>query len=899
MESPAEAKQRIQFLKDKLGRVTNPAERLPLLLKLCEGLMVVAPEEAEPYGQEAARLAEAASDGVSQARALKMLSDLAFIRGDITAGREFATQVLTIARAIKNRRLEGSGFYLLGKAAAGSGEFDKAKENYERARDIWQADNFPEGVTAALNQLGCLFATQGQPVPALAYYQECLKRSLAEGDSHTVATHYYNIGLTLVQMGRWEDAAENLYRAIALSEQYGYEGLRCNGLNTLGELFLKRNRPDRAIEMFQLVIAAGRRKAIIPDLFHNALANLGEAHFRNQDLASATKAYAEALAVCEESGDQLGQTGLKWRMAELELTKGQLERAESLAFQAHEMAVSLGLQREQAEALRVQALVLAERGETAAAQQRFDQALALLADMTESYELARLRLQYGRCLFRAGMNKEAAEHLRAAARVFRRLATVAEAEEANRYLFRLEVGADADTALIQAVAGLAALGLDAAQFLDQALRLLREGWAFTDSALLVANRPLLVHGSPDITRAQVQCAGAGPQATETSLTFPVAAANLVLGWVYLERTNRLEQEHRPAVLQTLGSLMAGPVQKLAAAKAAPELPEMAGLHYSGVVGRNPVMLRNLAIVNRVAGAPVPVLIRGESGTGKELVARALHESGPRSGKPFVAVNCAAMPETLLEAEFFGVEKGTATGVVARKGKLESADGGTVFLDEIGDMSLALQAKLLRMLQEKEFERVGGREPIKVDVRIVAATNKDLEGLMQQGLFRKDLYYRLNAVELVLPPLRERKDDIPELVRFFIARSSQEFRRSVTNVSPEVMAILLAYDWPGNIRELQNVIERAVILAEGDVLRVSDLPVDFQRLSSGAVRSEASDLRTARRVAQSQAAADVERAKIVEYLEQTGWNVAKAAEMSGYSRAQFYRLMRRHNISRKK
>ncbi|MEO0080608.1 MAG: sigma 54-interacting transcriptional regulator, partial [candidate division WOR-3 bacterium] len=812
MELPAEVRQRVEELKNKLAGAGEPGERISLLLRLCEELMVVAPEEAEPFGTEAARLAEECRDFFGLARAAKMLGDLAFLRGDIALGQKFANQVMEAARAINNRRLEGSGYYLLGVADGATGRFDKARENYEKALHIWEAEEFPEGVTAALNQLGGLFVTSGQPGKALSCYQECLKRSLAKKETYPVAIHNYNVGLTLVLLGRWEEAAEHLYRAIALSEQHGFEGLRCNALNTLGELFLKRDRPDRAIEMFQTVIAAGRRKAIIPDLFIDALANLGEAYFRKRDLASASKVYAEALAVCAESGNRLGEAALHWRMAELELANGQLERAESLAFRAYELASALGLQREEAEALRVQAQVLAERGDMNAARQRFEQALGLLANTEESYELARLRLQFGRCLFRAGMNQEAVEQLRKAARVFRMLATVAEAEEANRYLFRLELTVDQETALLQAVAGLAALGQDAAKFLDQALRLLREGLLFTESLLMVDSRPLLVHGSPDIDKARALSASPEPQATGTSLYLPVRAGNIVAGCVFLERTEHLEQEHKRAVLQTLGNLLFGAVQELAAAKTVPEPPEIAGLQYAGVIGRNPVMLRNLAIVKRVAGATVPVLIRGESGTGKELIARALHASGPRMGKPFVAVNCAAMPEQLLEAEFFGVEKGAATGVVARKGKLESADGGTVFLDEIGDMSPALQAKLLRVLQEKEFERVGGRVPIKVDVRIVAATNKDLAGMIDQGLFRKDLYYRLNAVELVLPPLRERREDIPELVRFFITRSSREFQRPVTRVSPEVMAIFLAYDWPGNIRELQNVIERAVILA---------------------------------------------------------------------------------------
>jgi transcriptional regulator with PAS, ATPase and Fis domain len=305
----------------------------------------------------------------------------------------------------------------------------------------------------------------------------------------------------------------------------------------------------------------------------------------------------------------------------------------------------------------------------------------------------------------------------------------------------------------------------------------------------------------------------------------------------------------------------------------------------------------LTTVCSVASKSVPVLIRGESGTGKELVARALHDSGARAGKPFVAVNCAAVPENLLEAEFFGIEKGTATGVAAHKGKFEVANSGTVFLDEIGDMSPALQSKLLRVLQEKTFERVGGHVPIEVDVRVVAATNQPLEELIAQRRFREDLYYRLNTVELLLPSLNERPEDIPDLVRHFVRRSNQEFGRDVSEVEPEVMSRFTTHRWLGNVRELEHVVERSVLLARGDTIRLGDLPPNLQPRTQSGPESKPADLRFVRREAQEKAAAGVERCAIVDCLEKSGWNVERAAKLSGYSRAQFYRLMQRHSISR--
>jgi transcriptional regulator with GAF, ATPase, and Fis domain len=367
------------------------------------------------------------------------------------------------------------------------------------------------------------------------------------------------------------------------------------------------------------------------------------------------------------------------------------------------------------------------------------------------------------------------------------------------------------------------------------------------------------------------------------------------GRVYLERRRPMGVEHSPLVLDTVANLLALPIQRTAetALRVVQERPDLAGLRFRGVVGHNPAMLGVLAQVCHLAGTDVPVLICGESGTGKELVARALHESGPRLSVPFVAVNCSAVPEGLLEAEFFGVERGAATGVAARAGRFEVAGPGTVFLDEVGDMSPALQAKLLRVLEDKTVVRVGGTRPLKVEARVVCATNQDLKEKMRQGAFRSDLYYRLAGTELSLPPLRKRPEDIEELVGHIIALVNQEYKRQVRGASPEALQRLRCYRWPGNVRELQHVLERAVILAESDVLQVSDLP---QAVAAFDV-SAPPVLRVARRLAQRDARTEGERAALVDCLKRAGGNVTKAAELAGYSRVQFYRLMRRYGISR--
>jgi Nif-specific regulatory protein len=243
-----------------------------------------------------------------------------------------------------------------------------------------------------------------------------------------------------------------------------------------------------------------------------------------------------------------------------------------------------------------------------------------------------------------------------------------------------------------------------------------------------------------------------------------------------------------------------------------------------MVGSSPRMREVYQFISKAAPTDATVLIRGESGTGKELAARAIHFNSHRAGKPFMAINCAALTETLLESELFGHEKGAFTGAIAqKKGKLEVAQGGTVFLDELGEMALTLQSKLLRVLQEHEFERVGGTRPIKADIRLVAATNRNLEQAIKEGRFREDLYYRLNVICLNLPPLRERREDLTALAHYFATKYSQKCKRKIVGISPGAMSCLTNYDWPGNVREFENAIERAVVLGSSEIIKVEDLP----------------------------------------------------------------------------
>jgi Nif-specific regulatory protein len=320
---------------------------------------------------------------------------------------------------------------------------------------------------------------------------------------------------------------------------------------------------------------------------------------------------------------------------------------------------------------------------------------------------------------------------------------------------------------------------------------------------------------------------------ESLLTVPLAVFDKVIGVIYLDTSepDAPFDEESLQLLTAIASVAAvtfenvGHVARLE--QEARRLQSELNLDHD-LIGESEPMRRVYHFISKVASSEATVLIRGESGTGKELVARALHRNSPRARRPFIAINCAALADTLLESEIFGHEKGAFTGAVAqKKGLLEAADGGTVFLDELGELSPLLQAKLLRVLQERQFERVGGTQPIKVDIRLIAATNRDLEEAIKQdgkqGGFRADLYYRLNIVSVMLPPLRERRDDIPLLASYFLAKHSKKCNRAVRGLSPEARSRLLHYDWPGNVRELENAIERAVVLGSSDRVMPEDLP----------------------------------------------------------------------------
>ena len=372
------------------------------------------------------------------------------------------------------------------------------------------------------------------------------------------------------------------------------------------------------------------------------------------------------------------------------------------------------------------------------------------------------------------------------------------------------------------------------------------------------------------------------------LCVPLTVFQRVIGCIYLDSTNaanRFHEDHLQlmAAVAGISAVALDNARRLQWLEQENQRLTTEVRQEQSLVGEGARIKEIFQFLGRVAPTESTVLIEGESGTGKELAARALHRNSPRGSKPFVAINCAAIPESLLESDLFGHERGAFTGAaVLKKGRLEVADGGVVFLDEIGELAPALQVKLLRVLQEREFERVGGTHPIKVDIRLIAATNRDLDEAVRKGEFRQDLYYRLAVVKLTMPPLRERREDIPMLARHFVQKYAKRSKVKAKPLSREAMAALVNYEWPGNVRELENAIERALVMGSSDAVLLEDLPESLLEQESAAEMHEGKYHASLK---------ELKKQLIVDAVEQTRGNYVEAAGILGVHPNYLHRLIR--------
>jgi DNA-binding NtrC family response regulator len=611
---------------------------------------------------------------------------------------------------------------------------------------------------------------------------------------------------------------------------------------------------------------------------------MGDVALAAGDLSLAMTLYEQDKALCTEIGERKELAESLRRVAEVHLARGEPDECRARLEEALRLCSDAGLRREEGNVHRVLGELAAATGDMPGASAEFDRSEEILKAVGRNYELGKALLAMAKCECRMAVERRR-EKLEEARAIFENLGATALAAEAGAV--RDSLIAPVPTAdLLSGLTELTLWGLGSAEFARRGLEFITGKLGIPGGAVFLRDgRVFRAGGSEDGGDRKDEPKSGG-------VSFALEAAGRRLGTLVVYGGVDIGRVKTAVDLFALGLAQAGqtPAPAESGKGKGPRRERIE--RFPGVVGAETTLKTVFDTVERVAPTKANVLILGESGTGKEIVARALHQRSDRRDKKFIAVNCAAIPEPLLESELLGVEKGTATGVSGRAGKFEQADGGTLFLDEIGDMSLALQAKMLRVLQERSFEKVGGREPISVDVRVVAATNRDLEQAMTEGKFRRDLFFRLNVISLALPPLRERRRDIPSLVDLFIGRVAREYGKPVRGATDDCLACLRAAAWPGNVRELENVIERAVILAAGPYVTVEDLPPAMQGRAAAQT-----GWRDARKKAEDEAGAEVEESTVVAALEQCGWVVSKAARRLGVSRRHLYRIMERRGIKK--
>jgi transcriptional regulator with GAF, ATPase, and Fis domain/tetratricopeptide (TPR) repeat protein len=916
----------VEKLLRQLAEASRPEVRLQTLLQISDVLCDSAPKQAERYLRQA--ITEARTGGFPAFAGLA-LNDLAFLKfqeGNLAEASELCAESLALAEQHGLRRVEASARNVLGLTFWQKGEHAKAMEHYEECLRISREIDYDGGMMAAFGNLASSNLSLGKTQKALEFYQESLRLTERIKEEYPVAITLGNMGHCYEELGDWERALEYYYRGLAAAEQLDLKTTISEILASLGSLFSKRGRIARALELY------GRAAAVAEEIAHADLkarihGELCGVRLLDGDLVAARNELDKSRALAQALDDKEEIARCERRRAELLLALGELPEARGAVAAALELDVRMGYRIERGISLRVLGEIGAVAHEVGPARTAFEQAVAILtggeAEGTGpgfGYQLALAHFALGRFLAESSETENALSHVRQAAALFRRLGIVQSAEAANRFLFTIQDGTrrteDRWFSILQSLSNLATWPAPTSELVNACLTLLTTELRYQGGALFFYSRQPQTVGRIQRSALLALSRKAELTCAPDQVQIPIIIRGRNVGMLYLcdpaPDTARPDQAFWEIVSHLL-SLMTerietrvrGPeseeVTAGAPSTAARAEPPEIELRFGNMIAGSAAMKAVLDQAERVAPTRAGVLIRGGSGTGKELVARTIHDLSPRHDQPLVVINCAALPESLLEAELLGIEKGAATGVRARPGKLEQADGGTVFLDEIGDMSLALQAKVLRAIQERSFERVGGSQTIAVDVRFIAATNRDLEAAVKAGTFREDLFHRLNVVTLELPPLRERKDEIPTFVEHFITKYSEEFVRPVQAMTAAAMDALLAYSWPGNVRELENAIERAVIVAREGIITREDLPPAIQTATVPGITvpPETAGLKAVKRAARRQATASLERDFILRMLEKHDWRVPDVLREIGISKSHFYRLLEKYDIRRER
>jgi DNA-binding NtrC family response regulator/tetratricopeptide (TPR) repeat protein len=709
-------------------------------------------------------------------------------------------------------------------------------------------------------EIGWIKARQGDLAGAQNALKESLRINKAVGNQVEISSASNNLGLVLWYAGELSESLTHLNRALEIRERMGDIRMMAKVYNNIGLVHFDRGDWDTALGHFQQSLNLGKRSKDTAAI-KSPLVNLGLLQAQRGDFERGLKNLRAGLRAAKSVGDRLNIARGYVYEAGIHLRRGRLESAERALRKGEQGGSELRSPLLRAETLNQRIRLNIAKGKLGTVRE----------NLKESLEIAK----------KHGLKP-----------------ILSEAKRLESEILRKERQLD-----------------DARRIAEDALAISLELRTPLEEALARRTLGKVCLDLKDIPEATRQLKRSTEILTALRATYYLSKNFLLMAWAlehaedYADARTRMEDAAR--AFEDIGLPDSADEVRREGAKLSVKSPGVTGGTYEGpqeepppsfegIIGRGPGMQEVFSMVERVAGTDASVLILGESGTGKELVSRTIHRLSSRKDEPFVTVNCAAIPETLVESELFGIAKGTATGVEKRIGRFQQADKGTLFLDEIGDMSPPVQAKILRVIEGSEFDPVGGRRPVRVNVRIVAATHKDLRAAMEAGEFREDLFHRLNVITLYLPPLRERLEDIPPLIDHFLAILSDRFGANVGSISDEARQVLMNYTWPGNVRQLENTIERGVILAQGEVLEASDLPkeitenrteLDFE------VPRTYQDLLRSKKEARSLAVQRLEREFLLRALTRNNWNVSRAAQETNMDRRQFHGMMKQHAIRR--
>jgi len=896
-------------------------------------------QAAEEILGQALNLLRWQQDRADTAKVFNSLGVVTWTLGRYQESQAYYERALKIYQELGDQDRIASLLDNLGLAHLAQGHLQRAVEHFQESLHLRKttADVFYEA--KACHNLAMAYAEAGQWDEAIFYYQQSQLIKERIGDLDGLSLTLNNMGIIYMHQGVWEEARRNQEKALEirkkLKDRYGLAG----SWDNLGDLARLRGRWKEAAQHYRQALEIRQKIGDQTGLCYSQL-NLGCLHLDQDHVQQAQKHLTKSWTCFEERKDLVGRMHTDAALSELWLTRGALDKARQHVEQALSQASRGGNLLVQAQARRVLGMVEMLSGDEPAAERCLLQSIENAQTLKARFELAKTHFYLGLVKQKGASPRQAIRHYREALLIFQKLGVRRYMSKIEEQLHKLETTLEHQESselftlytMSQILNSLRDVDVLLEKVLDLAIELLHaergavilykeeqddfemkiarsmEKQTLSDALQISRStvKSVTRDGKPMVVDNAMQDKKFNQWQSVTMynimsiLCVPLSIKGKLIGTIYLDNRTvpGIFSSRDVSFLESFSNLTALAIEN------ARMYQELHGQNvylkgelkkqyqHDNIVGNSKIMQGIFNIIDRVSPTKANVLILGESGTGKELVARLIHYSSPRKEQPFLKVNCAALTESLLESELFGIEERVATGVKSRKGKFELADGGTIFLDEIGDMSLSTQAKVLRVLQEREFERVGGSKPIQVDVRILSATNQDLQSAIAEKSFRKDLFYRLNTVALNLPPLRDRKEDIPFLVDHFIRKYCRENERDLVVVPPEVMETFLTYSWPGNVRELENVVQRGVVMAEGRSFPIEYIPtIEEHEGEELSVRLPAGRRKLADVVGL------VERMLIEKSLQEHGFIQLKAAKALGISESALRYKMKKYELGK--